>query len=104
MPLETINDKLAIASMSGSLFFMLKNKNISWWEKLIYFVTGSVAAYFTGEGVVSYLHWEAGTGGILSFIAGIVVLPVMEKFLEFVKDPQKAVDLYNQVKGDKKDG
>lgn len=103
MPLQNINENLAVTAMAGSLFLMLKNKAIPWHEKLIYFLICSIAAYFTGEATVSYFHLDAGVGGILSFISGILVLPLLETALGYIKDPQKLVDLYKQTKGEKKD-
>jgi hypothetical protein len=100
MPIQ-INDSLAVSSVAGSLFFMLKNKNIPWYEKIIYFATGSTAAYFTGTFFGNYTQWDYGVCGIISFLAAVFVIPVMETLLDFIKNPQKVVSLYKQVKGDK---
>lgn len=100
--LENLNDKAILASISGSLLFMIKQKSLPLWERFLYLIIGTVAAYLTSEATVVYLKADVGVGGAAAFFAGVLVIPVMETLLNWARDPSKAIDFVRGLKNGEK--
>lgn len=94
---EMINDMI-LSSVAGSLLFMVKNNLVPWWERISYFILGSIAAYFSAEAVVKQFHLDPGVRGAVGFFAGVLVLPLIETLFKFIKEPDKLADLIDKVK------
>jgi hypothetical protein len=91
--LNGFNEKLALASVTGSLLFMLDQKTTPIFERIALLIIGTVAAYFSGEGITAYFHLDGGVTGMVSFFFGVISIPIAKKLIEFVKNPQALVDL-----------
>lgn len=95
------SDKILMA-FSGSTLFLLQNRNLLIWEKLLLLTISSSVACVTNSGLVEYLGIPTGMAGVLTFLTALCTIPLSQLVIMLLKDPSKIKEIIDAIRGSKK--
>ena len=98
-------EKIQVGASVGSLYFILnQNQEMPVWRRIVMFIIGFGASSLTTQGLVEYFSLGAGVAGGVGFFVAVIVLPLANTLIDYVKNPSKIVDFIKGVRPNQDQG